>query len=70
MSEDNERTSPEADAEERRRRASELHEQIEQLERDSAPDEGDPPRKPSPREFTEKSVRKENEREQENDEQC
>jgi hypothetical protein len=56
--EDDRQPSP-SDEEERRKRAAELHEQIEQLKSGVPPDELARPAHPSPREFTEQSVREE-----------
>jgi hypothetical protein len=52
------------DEEERRKRAAELHEQIQKLKSGAAPEKTDTPREPNPREFTEESMREETEDEQ------
>jgi len=68
VSKSDERPPTPPDEEERRKRAAELHEQIERLKSGSPPNERDRPRRPSPREFTEQSVREEIEHEQPSDE--
>jgi len=52
------------DEEERRKRAADLHEQIEKLKSGAPPEKPDRPQPASPREFTEQSVREEIEGEQ------
>jgi hypothetical protein len=66
VNEDNENEEPRPDDEElRRKRAAELHEQIERLKSSTPPDQEEKPRRPpSPREFTEHSAHEETEDEQ------
>jgi hypothetical protein len=63
VSQDDKPQAAPGDEEERRKRAAELREQIERLKSGSSPEEQDPPRRPSPREFTEHSVHEEIEHE-------
>ena len=63
MSQDDDRQASQGDAEDRRRRAADLHEQIDQLKSGSPANQPARPRQPSPRDVTEQSVREELERE-------
>lgn len=68
MSQDDDPQNSPGDEEERRNRAADLHDQIEKLKTGSPPENHDPPRRPSPREFTERSAREEIEHDQPNGE--
>jgi hypothetical protein len=69
VSQDDEPQAAPGDEEERRKRATELREQIERLKSGSPPEDPDLPRRPSPREFTERSVHEETEHEEPNGEE-
>ena len=64
MSKDDQPEPSQGAEEEQRKRAADLHEQIEKLKSGLPPDERDRTRPESPREFTEQSVREEIEGEQ------